>query len=327
MDFQFREMAPQDKPRLLMFLWRQFGADSVQCLPNRFEWQFERYPGGSKIYLCFDRDRLIGQCCFLPVTLQLGSESVSAAFSIDTMVDPEYRRRGIGERFHQIRLDNFQVALSSGQSEANAQLYQKMGWRVLGRYFEYRLMRWIPKPQRPRAFLRDLVDYARFQVRSRRGTKNLRTVVSPDCPDELHNRLDRGEVGEAFIKVERGYLTWRYREHPYFKYMSIQVFRGSEWLGACVARLTSTGCCRVVDCYCPRDNFPAVLEGIARSVDAPCIEGALAGSPLREHFVAFGFRILSTQQQIMGSSKDQSIREELSRHDWLMFGGDSDNDR
>jgi hypothetical protein len=37
--------------------------------------------------------------------------------------------------------------------------------------------------------------------------------------------------------------------------------------------------------------------------------------------------VASTKQQIMGSSKDPLVREELSRREWLMFGGDSDNDR
>src|SRR5690349_20559928 len=141
MDFEFREMMPRDKPHVVDFLQKRFGPDAVQCRSGRFEWQFERYPGGSRIYLCFDRDRLVGQSCFLPVTLQLGSDRFSAAFSIDTMVDPEYRRRGIGERLHRIRLETFQVALSSGQSEANVKLYQKMGWPVLGRYFQFRLIR------------------------------------------------------------------------------------------------------------------------------------------------------------------------------------------
>lgn len=327
MEFRFREMTSEDKPQVSDFLKNHFGNDSVQCRRNRFEWQFERYPGGTKIYLCFHDHKLVAQICFLPVNLQLKNERLSGAFSIDTMVTQEYQRKGIGEKFHQLRLENFQVALSSGQSEANAKLYKKMGWSILGKYFEFRLVKRFPKLKRAKLFAKDILNYSHYKCTLKKYNEKPRIIISSDYPKELSQQLDRGLESEAFIRVSCDYLNWRYGGHPYFKYSYIQVFDGHKWLGTCVARISKPGYYRLVDFYCSRQNFPALLEGIAHPLDGYCIEGELAGVQLRKYFVETGFSVVNTNQHIMGSSKDEGVKDKLSKCDWLIFGGDSDNDR
>ena len=145
MEFKFREMVHEDKPMVMDFLRINFGHNSVQCRKDRFEWLFERNPWKTIIYLSFSKNELIGQICFLPVKLRFKNKQLSAAFSIDTMISPEYRRKGIGRMLHQIRKEKYQVALSSGQSEANTRLYNKMGWLTLGTYFQFDLVKRFPK--------------------------------------------------------------------------------------------------------------------------------------------------------------------------------------
>ncbi len=327
MEFQVREMIPEDKPKISEFLRERFGSDAVQCRPGRFEWQFDRYPGRAKINLCFHQDRLVGQSCVLPVTLNVRNDRLSAAFSMDTMVSPDYQRKGIGEKFYQRKRDLVQVGLSSGQTQSAANLYKKMGWSVLGSYYQFRLVRRFPKLQRPRILAKDMLSYLRYQGATKKYNKKPHIVISSECPPALLRQLDRGLENEIFIKVTPEYLKWRYGEHPFYQYHYIQVYDGPQELGTCVARWRKPGTCRLVDFYCRRQNFPGLLEGIAHSLGCYDIEGKLVGAPLKKFFEETGFTLADSNQTILGNSKHNGLVETLSRSDWLVFGGDSDNDR
>ncbi len=327
MEFQIRKMTPEDKPQVLEFLRNNFGSESVQCRPNRFEWQFERYPGGAQIYLCFHDEKLVAQSCFLPQILQVRNEQLTAAFSMDTMVAPEYRRKGIGEKFYQQKRENFQVGLSSGQTESAANLYKKMGWSILGSYFQFKLVKRFPRPQKAKLFAKDIVGYFRYKSRLNKFNKKPRVIISSNYSKEVLKQLDRGLESEIFPKVSGEYLSWRYSEHPFYRYQYIQVFDDHQYLGTCVARITKPGIYRLVDFYCPRENFYGLLEGIARSLDCYGIEGRMVGAPLKKYFIDTGFSAIDTYQHILGSSNHKGVMDKISKCNWLVFGGDSDNDR
>jgi GNAT superfamily N-acetyltransferase len=328
MEFQFREMENKDKAVVFRFLQKHFGYQSVQCREGRFEWQFEKYPLNAKIYLCFDKQELVGQTCFLPVSLRLGNERLAAAFSLDTMVAPEYRRRGLGDEFFRTRLERYQVGLSPGQSEAAARLYEKMGgWLTLGEYFEFKVVKKLPKFQTLKSFVKDSLNYLNYKARMRRYNKKPRIKISRDFPQKMLNELDRGTPHEAFVAVDEDYLDWRYKNHPYFEYRYAHVFDGQKSLGVCVVRESGPENYRVVDFYCPRTNFPALLEGLAYAFNGYSIEGGIVANSLRRYFFETGYAIVRTSQRLIGSSKHDKIFEKLSKYDWLIFGGDADNDR
>ncbi len=327
MEFDVREMIPADKPKVSDFLMRNFGSDSVQCRPGRFEWQFERYPGRARINLCFHEEKLVGQSCMLPLTLQFGNDRLSAAVSMDTMVSPDYQRKGIGEKFYQRKRNNFQVGLSSGQTLSAANLYKKMGWSVLGTYFQFRVVRRLPRLQKPKPLAKDILSYLRYRGTPRRYNKRPGLQVFSACPPGLLRLLDRGLENEVFIKVTPEYLKWRYEEHPFYQYQFLQVYDDGQELGTCIARWRKPGTCRLVDFYCPRENFPALLEGLVHSLDCYCIEGRMVGRPIRKFLAETGFTLDDSNQFIMGNSKIEGLLQNLSQKDWLIFGGDSDNDR
>jgi GNAT superfamily N-acetyltransferase len=319
-------MTSEDKAQVFDFLKNRFGEVSVQCKRNRFEWQFEKYPGGAKIYLCFHDQKLVGQSCFLPVTLQWRGERFSAAFSMDTMVSPDYQRKGIGEKFYQLKRDHYQIGLSSGQTRSAANLYKKMGWSVLGNYFEFRLVKRFPRFQGAKPFGKDLLSFLRCKFTIKKHNRKPRIVISSDLPEETLSELDRGLENEVFIKVGPEYLRWRYTEHPFHHYQYIQVFNERKRLGTCVVRVLKPGYYRLVDFYCLRQNLSELLQGISHSLDCYCIEGEMAGNSVKRYLIETGFSVSETNQHILGQSRHEGLTEKLMKSDWLVFGGDSDND-
>ncbi len=327
MNLDFRLMAPDDKPVVLEFLRREFGEKSIQCKNDRFEWQCEKYPGAAKVYLCFDEHEMVGQVVFLPVRLLLGSAFRSAAFSIDTMVSEKYRRKGIGEGFHRLRLENYDVALSSGASDANRRLYEKMGWMKLGKYFEFRLVRKPPKISFRKCFAKDCVTYFRYLRKAKNLRRGGNIEVTKTIPHEAEHDLNRGQEGEAFLETDRGYLEWRYDEHPYFDYKYVQAWKRGKSLGFCLLREFLPDRYKLVDLYCRRENVRSFLGELAHGLDAYSIEGEMVGVPLVEEFLDVGFRVTWTDQFVTGSAKDTALVKLMRQSNWIVFMGDSDGDR
>jgi len=328
MDFKFREMTNEDKNALICFLYDNFGKDSLQCKPNRFEWQVVNNPNNARAYLCFFSDELIGQTDYLPGLLRLGDEQFTAAFSVDTMILHKYRRKGIGQKFHQTRLDNYQVALSSGQSHANRKLYGKMGWKKLGSYFKFKIVKRFPKFEFNKLFIKDMFSFLRYKARVKRLNKNPSIKYMADFPDRMLNLLERGVDDEAYIKNDPVSLKWRYQDHPYFTYNYIEVFDGCLSLGCCVTRELTKGCCKLVDFYCKRGDLAGLLEGLTYSLNADCILGQIMGDSLQEYFRKTGFTVtLLPNGCLMGSSKDKRIYDKLDQYNWLLLGSDSDIDK
>jgi len=61
-----------------------------------WKWQFKGYPfGDSIIELAQDNDKVIGQTTILPTVINYKGYERLGGYSIDTMVDKDYRRQGI----------------------------------------------------------------------------------------------------------------------------------------------------------------------------------------------------------------------------------------
>lgn len=327
MDFTIRKFTESDKPLLLKFLKSAFGNQSIQGEKDRFDWLYNNYPLKAKIYLCLNGEKIIGQTFFLPIRLKLNDEIFSAAFSIDTMISASYRRKGIGTRFHRRRLENYQIALSSGQSSANEALYKKLGWALLGTYYSFRLVRKVPHFDSIKSFIKDSFIYLKYKCKIKYYNQNSRIKIYSHLPEKMYTHFDRGQEHDAFIEVNERYLTWRYIKHPYFSYKFIEVFERDRSLGVCVTREVRPGNFKIVDFYSERKNFLPMIDGLAKSLDAETIEGELIGIHLKKYFKMAGFYVQDTKTNLMGSSKNQQIIKKIQNSNWLLFGGDSDNDR
>ncbi len=323
-----RPLRKDELPQALAFLRETFPGSAHQNRPGWFEWQYLRHPEGFHVQVCLCNGRIAALSGFLPCSVELGGRRVRAAFSTSTMVHPAFRRRGLGERLHRARLEAYDVALSSGQSEANRRLYAKMGWPVLGGYFEAKARKGPPRARRLRAFAKEAIAWLAWRLRPS-GARGRFALV----PDETGacawadrwggRRFPEGVAGPAHGAA---YLRWRYGEHPYFRYEICVVRRGADEIGAAVLRRDTRGAV-LVDAYGAPGELPAVLAGAASASGAPVLRAEAAGRFLARAFRRAGWAVFPGGSLLVGATRKPDLQEALRAADWNFFAGDSDKDR
>ena len=326
--FQCRRATEDEVPAVLAFLRETFGADAHQNRPGWFEWQYQRHPEGFHVQICLERERIVAVSGFLPCRVSLNGRTVRAAFSTSTMVHPEFRRRGLGGLLHRARLEAYDVALSSGQSEANRRLYAKMGWSVLGEYVEAVARKAPPRARSLRAFGKQALAWLAWVSRGRAARRRFGLVPDPERARAWARRWGarRFPGGAAGPVHDAAYLTWRYAEHPYFRYETCVVLDGPDEIGAAVLRRDAAGSV-LVDAYAPPERLPAVLAGAAAASPGPVIRAVAAGRFLARAFRRAGWAVFRGGSLLIGATGRADLHAPLHTADWNFFAGDSDKDR
>ena len=329
MDFCYRQMKSEDKEKVLCFLSKHFGNDSIQADTARFNWQILHYPWGSKPYLCEHNNKIAGFVCFLPTPIYIGEgQHLNAGFGIDLYVDPKYRKHGIASKFHEIRLKEFDVSISVGASQMNAKLIEKLGWVKLADYFSFKLVSQFPKYRGNRRFLKDLTYYLYFVLCNAGTTKNDYVLnISKRPPEMSEELLRRGTSRDAFVEVNRNSFEWRYVNHPYYVYTYVSLYKSNKLRALFVFRFESRDICALVDFYVFNDRPINVLKALARSRIFKQITGQLSGVKAKRLFRIAGFGTLNNGSCIRANSNNSEILKLLTARNFMLFMGDSDIDR
>ena len=89
----------------------------------------------------------------------------TAPFRPTRLSTPSFRGRGIGRAMHESRLKDYDWALSSGQSPANARLYRRMGFLSVGQYRQCLAQTSLPPLGLRLRFAREMVSWLRWRAR------------------------------------------------------------------------------------------------------------------------------------------------------------------
>jgi len=127
---------PGDRPALAAFQREHFGERAVQHRPEHHRWVFEDVPRpdpeGVQLWLCKRKDAVVGQQGGIPFRLKVGERSLRASWSIDLMVAPEWRLRGVGPALSDAHAMCNEVTVSLAPSEAAYKAYKRADWLDLG---------------------------------------------------------------------------------------------------------------------------------------------------------------------------------------------------
>ena len=292
--------------------------------PGWFEWQYVDNPDGCDVRVCCTGARLVAASGFIPFALTLGGVRRSGAFATNTLVAPAFRRRGLGRAIHEARAADYDVALSSGQSGANARVYGNVGAVVVGGYRQC-LAQTTPPLHRPRPRVaREVASWLRWRMAAQ-PPSGLRVRIEdavPDVPNSCYAaRFGDGSVGPIWTPE---HVAWRYARHPYFEHRFATVFRAREKIGFAVLRPKAGGH-TLVDLYAPHADQADVLRAVAHA--AGPVGGLFTGEVLDRVFRAAGWTTWRASHRLLGRSNDPVLQRSLSERSWCFFGGDSDTDR
>jgi len=235
-------------------LYRKVYKD-LSSLTRRWQWEYRENPFADDIKFMVTRsgDRLVAATTRLPFDIAIDGRVHRAYFSVDSMVDPDFRRMGIMERLYEDAAQTMPLLYSKGTMPGMYKLLMKIGYR----------------PIVPNTFL---VCYLRpFQLIMKRlglcGNRNVKENAIHDgsTVKELIPIKRYGEQFDSFIdSISEGfysrvvkdskYMNWRYVGVPHKKYYSFYARNGQGNISAVVVMSVKGNTGKIVDIHWDASN-------------------------------------------------------------------------
>jgi len=212
--------------------------------PKYINWQYNENPQGKAIIiLCFDEGKkifVIGQEPIIPSELNLGRKRVKSSISLNSIVHPNYRRRGIFSKLVKALPD---LALKEGigsvygvPNSTSHKAFLKEGWKEITRlpllvrilnpsnYFNNNFKIFF----KPLDFFYKINSVERFRIQAYTG--NFREFEN--LTSKLPKRISISQTRN------HSYLNWRYNDHPTRKYNTYLIRKESEIICYIITRET-----------------------------------------------------------------------------------------
>jgi hypothetical protein len=346
-DWTIRPAHAGDERGLVELFRRSFGHDVSEA---HWRWKFQQLSSPvPNDWLALDGERPIFHSGGIPLRYQIPTGATVAMVSVDTMTDPEYRRRGLltqvaGQMYAAWTAAGipFVIGLINDQWRSRA---PALGWEPLF------LLRWVIRPLRPSAIILrrlhlpgariDTVDSAWNGMWDRRvphdRSLTIRTLAAAGSEvDQVWQRC-APDAGISIVR-DAAWVNWRYLTNPTLRYRVLLAEDGvGQPCGYAVYRLEHTpqhALGYVAEVLVPR-NEPAVLSTLVAHVSRSLrAEGAhlvaaqippgtgLYAALRRAGFIA-SWGDFSVQLVPLASALPvQALRDPRN---WTMWGGDYDS--
>ncbi len=217
-----RDYRPGDETQLVALFERVFGRAMTL---DQWRWKLKgRDTHLENVWVAEAGDRLVGQYAVIPTLAKIEGRAKQAAISVDAMVHPQFRRRGILTALvrhgHQA-LSEAGFAFTLGlPNEQWGSREAALGWR---RLFP---LRWLTRPLRPEAMLARRLgapSLARLTLLGTLWNRSLRRGRASQGNLEVRHVAAAGEAfdalwescaGDASASISRdaSWVRWRYLE-------------------------------------------------------------------------------------------------------------------
>jgi hypothetical protein len=346
-DWTIRPSRPGDEPRLTELFQRAFGRPVDEA---HWRWKLEQLPSPvPNDWLALDGQRAIFHSGGIPLRYQLPDGEGLGMVSVDTMTDPDYRRRGLltqvaGRMYATWREAGVRlvIGLINDQWRSRA---PALGWQPL---FP---LRWVIRPLRPTALLSRRLGRpvpARLgaldaawnwawdrRLASRPSVKLRHVDAAGPWLDGLWWRCAPG-AGASIVR-DSGWVNWRYLQSPTLKYRVVVAQRAGQPVGYAAYRVEQAAGRRLgylAEVLAPVQAphvWRALVHQVCRSLIAAGADLAAAQVPpgtwaydqLRRAGFVWSWGDFSVQLVPL----DPSLPMARLRHprNWTMWGGDYDS--
>jgi hypothetical protein len=232
---EFRYAGFDEYQKISRFLDSYWAKDHVYVrMPHLFDWTFRRSSVWERDEYCFalaeDKGEIIGILGGIPFVFNCLGDTSRGAWIVNYVVRSDYRRGSTALRLLDMFRRPFASVISFGNNPAVAKLYRGLGARIL--------------TEMPRHFMILPDTASRFVSLLRmtypdwprgRAEKLARHFLMSDMPsgsvaagNGLPANWEKNGWAQFAPKLvgaarDLGYLTWRYLNHPCFRYRSITV--------------------------------------------------------------------------------------------------------
>lgn len=191
---------------------------NASTLLRRWQWEYLEHPLSEafRIIIAEDKGRLIAATTRLPFDIKIHEHVYRAYFSVDSMVDPDYRRKGIMEELYAEATKTMPLLYSKNAMPGMYRLLMKFGYQPIVpntslvcylRPIELALNRiniFLPNSGRRATFgLTKWPDYTRVNA------------VGPEFEIFWRNMAPKYP---SLVVKDRHYMNWRYIKIPHKQY-------------------------------------------------------------------------------------------------------------
>jgi len=338
----------RELPELRAALRRLYHDRYILLDERYFLWNFKHSPahrGNFFSMKCIAHGgRIIGFCGYQPQLVKVRDEQRVGATISNLMVEQAYRGMGIGPQLLASIAKEHDMCLVNGYNKTTEYLYTSLpGFRPLGNLRRYTAVL-DPKKAANVAKGGAVIDTGTPQ-----GEHSLQSLHAFDhSHDELWTSLRHAFT----FAVERSsvYMTWRYANHPIFRYEMLCLRQHTALLGVLIARvehIRNISVLRIVE-FLPRSGSEKALLlgciGYAHNLGAAYVDFFVSSAVYDQTFLGCGFvadPLVNNVFPILLSPPDFSLEAipcagylhtdligaSFSVDDWLITRGDGDRDR
>lgn len=347
-DVQIKQFELSDQDALLSFLLRAYPGEPRRSDPAFWKWHFLENPyavqGDIPLWLVKDSDEIVGHMATIPVKLKVGDDVRRAFWSIDFIILPEYRGRGLGKRLVlEARETYCQTMMELGHNEQSGAVFRRLKWVELGNINRYHKLLYPGDAIREISRLTPLRHLANLIYTPFRPTRSalqqvsneLRVITEFDSSfDDLW--IDASAEWNCAVVRDSRFLDWQYRKQPGKKFDVLGYYEGERLLGYVVLFFRKpelggvSSKAAITDiCYSAtnsQDVIDALLQGaLLLAVDrrAGGLVTDILDPLVEERLQHFGFwRIKKSPPFMVRTDERQQLIYE--RKNWFLTRGDAD---
>jgi hypothetical protein len=205
----------EDICRLFDLIRKVYGPSNE--FEKRWNWEYFENPKSKKIKILIAEDdqKIIGCTTRMPVTILLKGYEMDGFFSINTMSDPSYRRRGIVKNLYKMASETMPLQLSKGSALNMYKLLLKIGYRpiapntfMVAVLSPFRWLLWRARLSSPKI---------NFDPHHYNLPDSFVSISNFDHEfDEFWNRVSVHY--EGIVAKDSAYMNWRYVSIPHLSY-------------------------------------------------------------------------------------------------------------
>jgi len=231
-----------------------FGEMEKDKLDPRFwQWEFMGGPDGKAlIYVVEDENKIIGHFADLPRRFSAYGKVVRGTLSVDLMVAPDYRRKGIFEEMgryaiRRVKDENglFMTTYPIRPETING--FKKIGWQEIVRLpvlvypirlcgIVNRYLHFLPLSLLIGGLARILYNLL-FAMRRRKGGERIEIEKVVELDSQFEHFLGKAISLYPIMGIrDRDYMTWRYFRHPTRTYTIYRAMEKGEMRGFIILR-------------------------------------------------------------------------------------------
>ena len=225
--------------------------DSTSLDRKKWRWKYAGNPslsdGDLPSWACYIDNKIVGHLGAIPVGLKAGSRRIRAAWMVDFITSPLYRKKGMGHALVEDAGKNFDIMLTVGQTDMSYNLFMKMGWKLIG-LVPYYIKIWdagalIEEKVRNHFFANIIakpinlfLSFLNYFMRLKHSENiDVSQIVSFDKEADLLWKEIAGSY-EIIVPRNLAYLSWKFDVQPDMRYAKFKAVRNGKAAGYIITR-------------------------------------------------------------------------------------------